>query len=219
MKTVFIEPDVESFDDFHDQRWFLELLNLAKKSAVSSQVEEFAIHWWATARAFMLPRLLVDAVFDVVHEFVPSDQRVKQDYWDEYLERKEFNAALWKVAEGAYTSIYYAYETLVIDLLNRRREPPVRVNDRQFLVVLNDELGAALANRTWNDSFVAVSREIRNCIVHRGGRASPRLSRMRPLPRIDHHNILISPGDVRRLYDDLKPRALSLVQHYCHQRN
>lgn|SRR5574337_206266 len=178
MKTIFIESDFKSFEDFHDKRWFSDLFDLFDGSEIVDEVEGFSAHWWGASRAFTLPWLLVDGVFESINGIVPLIDKTKQDYWDEYLKIMAFKGALWKVAEGAYLSIYYAYENLIVNLLNRNQPQPIRVIERRFGSVLSAELGESLANKVWNDSFVAVSREIRNCIVHRGGKASPKLLKM-----------------------------------------
>ncbi len=41
-------------------------------------------------------------------------------------------AAPWKTAEGAYSSVYYAYENLLVNVLNANLEHKVRVTDREF---------------------------------------------------------------------------------------
>ena len=215
MKTIFIESDFKSFEDFHDKQWFSDLVDLIDGSEIIDEVEELSAHWWGASRAFTLPWLLVDGIFESINSIVPVIDKTKQDYWDEYLKIMAFKRALWKAAEGAYNSIYYAYENLVVNLLNRSQPQPVRVTERRFGSVLSAELGESLANKIWNDSFVAVSREIRNCIVHRGGKASPKLLKMKPLPLIETEDILISAYDVRTLYSGLKPRVIRLVQHYC----
>lgn len=214
MKTIFIENNFDSFKDFHDKEWFSDLYDLIDGSEISDEVEEFTAHWWGASRAFVLPWLLVDGVYEVVNEMAPILDKTKQDYWDEYLKSMAFKSSLWKTAESTYISIYYAYENLVVSLVNKNKENPNRVTDRGFISALNNELGESLANKVWHDSFVAVSREIRNCLVHRGGKASPKLLKMRPLPQIKKEDILISATDVRSLYLDFKRRVVRLVQHY-----
>ncbi len=219
MKRIFIERDFKSFEDFHDKRWFSDLADLIEGSEIVNEVEELSAHWWGASRAFALPWLLVDGLYESIKNFVPVIDKTKQDYWDEYLKTMAFKGALWKVAEGAYTSIYYAYENLVVNLLNKNQTQLVRVTERRFGSLLSAELGELLANKIWNDSFVAVAREVRNCIVHCGGKTSPKLLKMKPLPQIEGEDILISASDVRTLHSDLKPRVVRLVQHFCEKKD
>lgn len=209
MKKIYIENNVNSFKDFHDSKWFDNLFSLVDGSEIVDEVDDFSAHWWGASRAFVLPWLFVDRLFK------SNPVQSKQEYWNEFQRSNAFNASLWKIAEGAYCSIYYAYENLVVNLLNKRRSTPVRVTDKKFYLMLRDEVGEPLADKIWNESSVAVAREIRNCLVHRGGHASPKLLKMKPLPRIENKEILISATNVRSLYSDFKPRVMRLVQHYC----
>ena len=214
IKIIFIESDINSFEDFHDKKWFESLFAMTEGTEIQREVEEFAAHWWGASRAFILPWLLVTGVYDGIHSVVPIMDKTNQDFWGEYLKTNEFKGSLWKVAEGAYNSIYFAYENFIVSLLNKKQEKSIRITDRQFNSLLIDEFGVNLANLVWNDSFVAVSREVRNCLAHNGGKASPRLKKMRPLPMIEKENILISATDVRLLYQKLKPKVYSIVQYY-----
>ncbi|MGZ8226985.1 MAG: hypothetical protein ACXWT3_10145 [Methylococcaceae bacterium] len=215
MKTIFIENDLKSFEDFHDKQWFSDVFKLVDDSDIVDEVDEFSAHWWGASRAFLLPWLLVDGVYESINAIVPITDKSKQDYWGEYLKIMAFKGSLWKIAEAAYTSIYYAYENLIVNLLNKNRTESIRVTDKRFCAELNNELGSLLTNKIWNESFVVISREIRNCIVHCGGKASTKLLTMKPLPQIENMDILISASDVRTFYSELKPRVIFLLEHHC----
>lgn len=213
MKKIFIEDEIDSFRDFHDRAWFKDLFEQVESSDIASTFDRFAAHWYGAARAFTMPWLFVNGVFDAIN--IASSDRVKtrQKLWDEYLKIDGFNVGLWKIAEGVYSSTYYAYENLVVSVLNQRGQESVSVRDPNFISSARNFFGEALTNKLWNDSQVAVAREVRNCLAHRGGDASPRLLRMRPLPMIDGNEILISATDVRSLHEDLKPRVSILVEY------
>lgn len=214
MKAVFIESDLSSFEDFHDKEWVEEILKLVKDTDIEEVAEKFVSHWWGNARAFILPWLLVTGVYDRIYSPIslPPDKS-RQDFWNEYLKHKEFKGALWKLAENTYCSIYYAYENLIVNALSRILSARIRVTDRDFKKTLKEVYGEKFANKIWNNSNVAVSREIRNCIVHNGGKMSEKLSKMNPLPRIsDDGDILISASDTRKLYELLKPLALEILE-------
>jgi len=214
MKTIFIESNISSFEDFHDKEWFEALFAITEGTEIQREIDEFSSHWWGASRAFLLPWLLVTGVYDGINSVVPILDKTKQDFWEEYLMVNAFKGSLWKVAEGAYGFIYYAYENFVVSLLNKKQDKPLRVTDRQFNSTLLGEFGIKVVNSVWNDSFVAVSREVRNCLVHNGGKTSPRLMKMSPLPRIEKEDILISATDVRVLYQKLKPKVYYLTQYY-----
>ena len=82
---------------------------MSEGSLIEGIVEDFASHWWGASRAFVLPWLLVGSVFDAT-SFADGKIKSKQELWDKYMENNAFKAALWKTAESAYGSIYYAYE-------------------------------------------------------------------------------------------------------------
>lgn len=201
---------MSSFEDFHDGEWLEKIFDLVKSTWLESIVEEFAAHWWGSARAFILPSLLVNGVYDGVYAIIPPD-RTRQDVWDDYLKHNEFKVAVWKLAESMYCSIYYAYENLIVNILKKVRESGVRVTDKDFNKVLIEVYGDKLTNRVWTSNFVSVSREVRNCIVHNGGKTSDRLLRMQPLPLVKDGEVMISASDTRRLYNALKPLVYEIL--------
>lgn len=211
MKTIFIESDLSSFEDFHDGEWLKEIIELVKGTGVESIAEEFAVHWWGSARTFVLPWLLVNGVYDGVNRIIPLDKS-RQDVWNEYMKYHSFHGALWKLAESMYCSIYYAYENLIVNALNKIKNTKIRVTDRNFNRVLLEVYGDRFAHQIWNTSFISVSREVRNCIVHNGGKPSDRLLKMKPLPLIRDENILISASDTKVLYNTLKPLAYEVLK-------
>lgn len=210
MKTIFVESDLSSFEDFHDSEWLKKVFESVKDTWLESIVEEFASHWWGSARAFVLPSLLVNGVYDSVYTIVPPD-RSRQDVWNDYLTHNEFRVALWKLAESMYCSIYYAYENLMVNILKKIRNSGIRVTDRDFNKVLIEVYGDKFANKIWTSSFVSVSREVRNCIVHNGGKPSDRLLKMKPLPLIKDYDVMISASDTRKLYNTLKPLVYEIL--------
>ena len=216
MKQIFIESSFLSFSDFHDGKWYEELFALSKGLAIEAAVEDFSSHWWGASRAFLLPWLLVDGVFDASNGG-GGEVKSKQELWDKYLNINSFKGALWKTAEGAYGAIYYAYENLVVNVLNIDRKLPCRVTQRDFNSIVSGSFGSSVAGKVWNNSFLAVSKEVRNCLVHRGGKASPALLKMKPLPMIEGEDILISASDVRKLHEQLKPKVMLLIEHYASQ--
>ena len=211
MKSIFIEEDLSSFEDFHDGRWLEKVAGLVKGTNIDTVVEEFATHWWGSARAFVLPWLLVNGVYNAVNSIIPVKSS-RQDLWSEYLENDSFRIALWKLSEGMYCSIYYAYENLIVNLVGEIGGVRVRVTDRDFNKALIGVYGEEFANRIWNSNFISVSREVRNCIVHNGGKPSSKLSKMNPLPLIRDGDILISASDTRQLYNTLKPIVHEIIE-------
>jgi len=210
MKMIFTEFNLSSFEDFHDKEWFSKTYALVKGTGLESVTEDFVAHWYGNARAFIFPWLLIDGVYDGINAVVPLPSS-PQDLWNDYLKLEGFHAALWKLAENTYCSIYYAYENLIVNLLIKILGSKVRVTDRDFNSKLVKIYGDQLASKLWTSSFVAMSREVRNCIVHNGGKASKKLLDMSLRPQIDEDNIMISASDARYLYTQLKPLVSVLL--------
>ncbi len=211
MKTAFIESDYSSFRDFHDGAWYKKIFDAVSGSHIEISVEEFATHWWGTSRAFVLPWLLVTGVYDAAKG---SNVCSKQDLWQKYLEINAFSGSLWKTAGNAYIGIYYAYECLLVNVVNSRLTDNIRVTDKKFGSVVSRQFGASVASKVWNCSAVSMPKEIRNCLVHNGGKATSKLLKMKPLPTIDHDNVLISASDVRALHQALKPCVELIIESY-----
>jgi hypothetical protein len=210
MKIVFTESSLSSFEDFHDSDWLKQVAQLVKGTEIESMVEEFVAHWWGSARAFILPWLLANGVYDGINTIVPLTTS-PQDVWNGYLEINGFHAALWKLSEGMYCSIYYAYENLLVNLLQKIKGKKIRVTDRDFTKLMIEVYGDKFTNKIWNSSFISTSREIRNCIVHNGGKVSSRLLEIKPRPHIEKENVIISASDTRKLYNKLKPVVYEIL--------
>lgn len=204
MKIVFTESNLSSFEDFHDSDWLKQVSQLVKGTEIEGIVEEFAVHWWGSARAFVLPWLLSTGVSDAINSIVPSSTS-PQVVWNLNLETNAFKVALWKLSEGMYCSIYYAYENLLVNILQKMKDKKIRVTDRDFSKLMIEVYGDKFANKIWNSSLISVPREIRNCIVHNGGKVSNKLLKMTPRPHIEKENVLVSASDTRWLYNNLKP--------------
>lgn len=166
-----------------------------------------------------MPWLYVTGVYDAINSTVPIIGKSKQDLWDEFLEVNAFNASLWKIAEGAFCAIYYAYENLLVRMLAELRGSLIRVTDRDFTKELIKVYGESMANKIWTGNQISVAREVRNCITHNGGKASARLLSMRPRPRVESGDVLISASDVRVLYTRLKPIANEAINESVHRIN
>lgn len=210
MKIVFTESNISSFEDFHDSDWLKQVAELVKGTEIEGLVEDFAAHWLGSARAFILPWLLVNGVYDGINNIIPLSSS-PQDVWNGYLKITGFHAALWKLSEGMYCSIYYAYENLLVNLLRKIKGEKIRVTDRNFSKQVIEVYGDKFANKIWSSDFLSFSREVRNCIVHNGGMASNRLLEMKPHARIEKGNVIISASDTRNLYNKLKPLVYKLL--------
>ncbi len=212
MTRIFIEDDYESFADFHDKEWLLKQFELTKNTSIEGQLSSFGASWWGNARAFVLPWLFIGSVHDLMANNLTARESTKQELWNEYLKINGFKGALWKLAENSYCGLYYAYELLLVGVLNTALEQPIRVTDRGFSKSVLSHFGGVIGNRLWNDAYISTAREVRNCLAHNGGKASHKLLRMPSLPMIDDNQIMISASDTRALYSILKTRVELLAQ-------
>ena len=213
MTRIFIEDDYESFADFHDKDWLIKQFDLTKGTRIEKQVSTFGYAWWGHARAFVLPWLFVGSIHDLIQQNPLSTNPSKQAIWDEYLKINGFKAALWKVAESSYCGLYYAYELLLVGVVNAYLEKPTSVSHPGFSASVTSRFGQKLSTRLWSDPHISTAREVRNCLVHNGGAASAKLLRMQNLPMIDRGQIMISASDARVLYSLLKTRVELLIKH------
>ena len=212
MKTIFIEGRLDDYQDFHDKNWFETFYNLVTETPLKSAGEHFAVGWWGSVRAFIMPWLLVNGVYDAIAavSLSPYDRDV---VWQEYLQRPEFRVALWKTAENTFVSIYYAYEDYFVQVLKiLGKWNSLRTTDKDFKARAKTIIGGNAFNRCWSDTRIDVAREIRHAITHNGGRPTSNLLRKSPLPRIENNDILISGTDVRQLYELLKERVVEFTQ-------
>lgn len=212
MKTVFIEGRLDDYQDFHDKKWFETFFILVANTPLKSAGENFAIGWYGNARAFIMPWLLVNRVYDAIAA-VSRPLYDRHVVWQEYLQRPEFRAALWKTAENSFVSIYYAYEDYFVRVLKiLGKWDSLRITDRDFKARAKTIIEEQTFNRCWGDNRIEVAREIRHAITHNGGRPTSNLLRKSPLPRIENDDILISATDVRQLYELLKERVIEFTQ-------
>lgn len=218
MRQIFVEFSFKSFEDFHDGSWYENLFALCNGLEIEKEIGDFSFHWWGASRAFVLPWLLVSGVYDASNG-ARTEIRDKQKLWEEYIKYDSFKGAIWKTAESAYCSIYYGYENLVVNSINKIRKKSCRVTDRNFNSEVSECFGKSIASKIWKNSFIAVSKEVRNCLVHRGGKVSPALIKMKPLPKIENENILISASDVRALHGKLKKNVEILVYECIKKKN
>jgi len=102
MKSIQIVINIEAYADFHDKEWIEEIIILSEGTKMDSIVEEFLTHWWGTARAFMLPWLFLNGVYDALRVGDVGNTIKRKDVEASYLERNEIQVALWKIAESTY---------------------------------------------------------------------------------------------------------------------
>ncbi|MCF7515337.1 hypothetical protein L3V43_17695 [Pseudoalteromonas sp. L23] len=209
MKTAFIENSPLSFEDFHDRDWIKELFSLTESSGFKDNIDDFAAQWWGSARMFTLPWLLVSGVHSLAEEHRPVSL---DQVWNEYLKIDGFNGALWKTAENAYCSLYYAYENLVVSILAKLSGDKVRVTDRNFHRTFSSCLSEKLLGNVWSSPKVVLAKEIRNSIVHNGGKCTPKLERLKFSSLSETGDVMISASDTRELYNFLKPLVMMVVK-------
>lgn len=214
MKTYLILPNLEDYRDFHDKEWiaaFFELAVTVPLKGFGELAEHFAGNWHGAARAFVLPSLLVTGITAFAKGIAPGWASEKE-LWESYKTRPEFISALGKNTENCFMALYCAYEDYLVNAMKLNPGAgKLRVTDRNFAKRMKDLVGDEITQQCWHHPQVQVAREVRNCIVHNGGRATPKLLTKSPLPRIEANNILISPLELRGLYGLLGEGIMSFT--------
>ncbi|MDR8525102.1 hypothetical protein [Shewanella fidelis] len=209
MKEIFIENSHESFADFHDSEWIKDLFQLVEGSFLENEVEDFCSHWWGASRMFTLPWLLTKGVCDIAGLKDPDSLEC---VWNKYLENNAFKGAAWKTAENSYCSLYYAYENLIVAICCKLSGDKARVTNRDFNKKLIILLGEPTVTKVWTNSNVVLAKEIRNSIVHNGGKVTEKLEKMNFKNISGNGDVFISATDTRKLYISFKPLIRILLE-------
>lgn len=219
LRKILIEDDISNFRDFFDKEWITKINGIVENTSIDSVVGNFAVSWWGSARAFVLPWLLVTGISDVLNELIPNPFEVAptptpQKAWEEYLKHNEFHVALWKLSENVYCSLFFAYENLIVNILKEITGTPIRITRKSdFKKKLRDTYDQEIAHKIWHQTLMQSARETRNSIVHNGGKATKDLLKVKPLPNyIQDDDVVISALVTRKLQNDLKPLVQEFVE-------
>ncbi|GGK50584.1 hypothetical protein [Aliivibrio fischeri] len=211
MKTIFVEESYSSFEDLHDKKWIENIFIITKGKGLDSIVDDFVNQWWGTARMFTLPWLAS----------IPDDNLEKTQIvrWDSLFNNIGFNGAIWKVAESSYCSFYYAYECLLVSLLSYLEQEDLRVTDRKFNSLLIKYFGESGLSRYWSSKSISISRELRNSIVHNGGKVTVRLQKLGYDQHLSGDHIKVAATDVRLLHTTLQMLVTDLIHTIIERRS
>ncbi|MCE9636434.1 MAG: hypothetical protein K8T90_12080 [Planctomycetes bacterium] len=135
-----------------------------------------------------------------------------EEAWQMYLTEQAFKSAIVGLEFFAFTTLYFAYETYIAQVLRvvTKHEPPTNANGfRESIVAAFD---VAAARDHWDAAPVRAARIVRNAHVHRA-------DRLRANEIQDVEVLVPCAGDVplvtaiqtRRLVDELRPRVLTFT--------
>lgn len=141
-----------------------------------------------------------------------------KDIWKQYLTESDFILSLWMSEMNAYCSIYFAYESLIVDSLSQLRREDESMHrtkritsGKEIAKRLTNIFGRTASNEYWEDREVNMARLIRHAIVHNGQKITVELERYRSvIPQIDGR-IMITAKETNKLYDVLKNKSYSFV--------
>ncbi|EHK9181951.1 hypothetical protein KCU29_004621 [Vibrio parahaemolyticus] len=216
MKTVFVEYSSSSFSDLHDKKWVENLCHLVQDTEFDDILDDFLAQWWGTARMFALPELMTSSLASMSS---CKSNEMKDSVWEFLVKRPEMQAALWKTAESAYCSFYYAYECFFVSIVSLLARRKVRVTDRDFSKLIQEHLGAKTLTTLWSSNEVYLARELRNSIVHNGGKVTNKLAQFGYNAHLENNNIKVSATDVRNLYTLLQMKVTELVHLMLEKRS
>lgn len=203
MKQYLIPHSLDEYKDFHDTDWFGNFFSLIDGTFLNDIADHFGGNLYGSSRAFVLPWILVESIYNSKIGTIN-----RNDIWEQLKQTNAFNAALGKTSENCYVAIYCAYEDYILNSIKAfLSKEKLRVTDRDFNKKLTDVLGEKVAGKCWNNNKLDLAKEIRNSLVHNGGRPTKSLLRRQNLPEIIENNILITPVEVRELYSMIKDCA------------
>lgn len=110
-----------------------------------------------------------------------------------------------------YSALFFAYEDFLVRCISCDRGESIRVG-QGFAKLCIESFGLTLANKCWNESVIAIAREVRNALVHAGGRETSNLGKMSHNIKVIDGYLQILPQDVDAVYEAIKPRVASVVE-------
>ncbi|HHF3171012.1 TPA: hypothetical protein ACPJ1O_004392 [Vibrio diabolicus] len=216
MKTAFVEYSSSSFSDLHDKKWIENLFQLVQGTEFDDTLDDFLAQWWGTARMFSLPWLMSSSLSNMSGD---ESIEMQDSMWKLLIQRPEMQVALWKTAESAYCSFYYAYECFVVSSVSLLANKKVRVTDRDFSKLVQETLGSKALSVFWSSKDIHLARELRNSIVHNGGKVTNKLNQIGYDAPLENNNIKVSATDVRNLYTLLQMKVTELVHIMLEKRS
>lgn len=155
---------------------------------------------------------------DLMEDHNNNHQRDVADYitqlWKEYSHLPELAFGLWMSEINAYASVYFAYETFLIDSFKvvYPQELKLRVQQlKDFFQRTNNE---QLQRNYWADKCIEKARLIRHAVSHNGRRLTPELERKfkAELTVTTNKEIIIKASDTTQLYLLLKEKTASFSE-------
>lgn len=207
MKQFLIPHELKEYNDFHDKKWFENFFDLIDGTPLEEAGDHFSGNLYASARAFTFPWMLIESIHS------SSDNVISKNYiWKKLKQLYSFQAAIGKTSENCYVAIFCSYEDYILQSTKVACGTTIlRITDRDFNKKLISAVGSNVAKISWQNNQFALAREIRNSIVHNGGRPTGKLLKQRNLPKIIKDNVLLTPLEVRELYSNVKKGACAVT--------
>jgi hypothetical protein len=135
--------------------------------------------------------------------------------WSDFLspDIQEFHLSLWGSQRLCYGAVYHAYENFIRQCVGiARKEPDYQALFAQLVRDGKAAFGETVTAYCLEDQVVTAARLTRNALAHNGGRMTDRLRRIPHDLVVENEEIQIMPPHTRKLFDELKQRALTLTE-------
>ena len=186
---------------------------------VEKRIEKHSLSFISSDR-----QALVKEFQDIEAELAQGLQQNRIQYniqklWREFIgaedsaedSAEEFVISLWMSEVQAYSSVYFAYEILLISCVKLLTDQN-RLRTHHLETALQEFTGSnTLWEFCWNHKPVEKARLVRSAIVHNGRKLITDLEKYRDDLTLEDDEIVILPYDTNELYTELRER----VRYFC----
>jgi hypothetical protein len=168
----------------------------------------------------MRRKQLANAVRDIADQVKDATTEAASAFdlktlWSDFLapDIMEFHLSLWGSQRLCYGAVYHAYENFIRQCVEiARKEPEYRALFAKLVTDGKAAFGNEVIAKCLEDQVVTAARLTRNALAHNGGRMTEQLSRIPHDLVVENDEIQIMPLHTKRLFDELKQRALTLTE-------
>lgn len=141
-----------------------------------------------------------------------------EELWQSYLSPKqpgtaEFHLILWTSQRLCFSSLLYAYEFFVQDVLRKKsgKTDSWRPFFSELVEVTTQTFGSTIADECLTAPDVESAKKVRNSLAHNGGRETDDLKGKHSIRVSSDGRLLIWPEDNRKLFNLLKDKATKII--------
>lgn len=152
-----------------------------------------------------LRRQLLRELVNTAKDFLEAKSRVSPEryigsMWNELQKHHVLQMAICAAQRFAYISCYNAYEAFVVDCVATASGiSSIRSSTDEFKGLLKSTFSRDIQQPCWTNSKITACREIRNSLVHKGGKPTNKLLRMKHEVLVHEGRLQVWPHDVKHL--------------------